>query len=172
MYIVIKKTDNKEYSLLNILQISLISMPFLSYIVSSFFYDSTEQCNKILTMSKLECSQMGNLKTSLKLFKLDNGNYPSAQEGLGALIINPNPKKYPNYSSGSYIERVPTDSYLEIVPLDFWKNPFRYNHYKIDGEEKFEIISFGADGKYGGEHDDIVYPDCTKKKVGFFEPLF
>ena len=110
-----------------------------------------------IATSKLTCVQMGSIKQALEMFKLDNGIYPSTKEGLDALVKNPNNKKYPNYS---------TYPYLEKLPLDYLGNPFRYNFYKIDKRRKFEIIGFGADGRYGGEEGlggDIIYPDCLIK---------
>jgi general secretion pathway protein G len=99
--------------------------------------------------------RMYSLKQALRMFKLNNGVYPSTQEGLETLIINPNSQKYSNYGDDGYIER---------LPLDSWKNPFRYNHYKTDKGDDFQLISFGADGKYGGEgkNADIVYPECKE----------
>lgn len=98
---------------------------------------------------------MMDMKHGLDLFKLDNGTYPLQKEGLNALINNPNPKKYLNYASNAYMDK---------LPLDPWKNPFIYIHYQTDKGDKFQIISFGADGKYGGEGEnaDIVFPDCQK----------
>ena len=98
---------------------------------------------------EITCSKMYSIAQALKMFKFDNDNYPSEKEGLEALIVNPNPKKYLNYLSSAYIEK---------LPLDSWKNPFIYIHYQTDKGDKFQIISFGADG----ENLDIVYPDCQK----------
>ena len=109
------------------------------------------------TAPKLTCTQMGYIKEELRMFKLDNGVYPTTKEGLEALITNPNPQKYPNYSDSSY---------LDTIPLDPFSNPFRYNHYKRDKKDEFELISFGADGKYGGEEDidkDIIFPACSEE---------
>ena len=98
------------------------------------------------------------------MFRLDNGTYHSEKEGLKALTKNPNPQKYPNYSSSTYLEK---------VPLDACKKTFIYIHYKTEKGDGFQLISFGADEKYGGEREDadIVYPPL-EKEVGFFEGLF
>ena len=92
------------------------------------------------------------VSNSLKIFKLDNGRYPSEKEGLEALLTSPDPKKYPNYV------------YVNKVPLDAWKNPFIYIHYKTAEEDAFQLISFGADERYGGEGEDadIIYPACLE----------
>ena len=46
---------------------------------------------------ELACFQMNSMNQSLKMFKLDNGVYPTTNEGLEALISNPNTTKYPKY---------------------------------------------------------------------------
>ena len=114
---------------------------------------------------EITCSKMDSIAQALKMFKLDNDNYPSKKEGLEALIVNLNPKKYPNYSSGSYMRE---------LPRDIFNKPFIYIHYKTDKGDNFQLISFGADGKYGGEgeNEDVIYPPIKKKEVGFFECLF
>ena len=107
---------------------------------------------------EITCSKMDSIAQALKMFKLDNASNPSKKEGLEALIINPNPKKYPNYSSASYMEQLSVDGF---------KKPFIYIHYQTDEGDNFQLISFGADGKYGGEgeNEDIVYPDCLELKL-------
>jgi general secretion pathway protein G len=76
------------------------------------------------------------IEQALQLFKLDNGFYPSAAEGLQALITAP-PRAH-NFNP---------DGYLEKVPIDPWGNEYVYNS---NGRDVF-IKSFGADGVEGGE---------------------
>jgi len=108
-----------------------------------------------ISAKDLTCMNMSSLRIALRMFKLDNRVYPSTKEGLEALVKNPNPKKYFNYIDDGYIER---------LPLDSWKRPIVYIHYNTNKEDDFQLISFGADGKYGGEgeNEDIVYPTCQK----------
>ena len=99
----------------------------------------------------LVCSQMSNVGQALKMFKLDNGTYPDTEEGLQALVSNPDPEKYPNYSTQPYLEKLPKDS---------WRQLFTY----VKEGDKFDLISFGADRKEGGtgEAADIYYSRCQK----------
>ena len=64
---------------------------------------------------------------------------------------NPDPDKYPNYSTQPYLEKLPKDS---------WRNPFTY----VKKGNSFDLISFGADRKEGGEGEgaDIYYSRCQK----------
>jgi general secretion pathway protein G len=87
--------------------------------------------------------QIKNFETALKLFKIDNGFYPSTEQGLDALIRKPVIGRIPhNYREGGYLEQ-------KRIPLDPWGNPYIYISPGVHAE--FEIISLGADGKEGGE---------------------
>ena len=81
------------------------------------------------------------LSSAMKLYKLDNFNYPSTEQGLESLIKKPGgdpPAK--NWKSGGYIE---------ALPLDPWGNPYQY---LSPGEHmEFDLWSLGSDGRAGGE---------------------
>jgi len=83
------------------------------------------------------------LEMALKMYKLDNGIYPTTEQGLKALIEKPNIDPIPkHYKEGGYLD-------TNTVPKDPWGNPYIY---RSPGEENrdYEIISLGADGKEGG----------------------
>lgn len=100
------------------------------------------------------CVQMKQLGTSLKNFKFTLGTYPTTEEGLEALVSNPNPDVYANYPAEGFLDE-------GQLPVDPWKHPYVYIH---EGE-KFEILSLGADGKEGGEGEssDITYSGCKQQ---------
>ena len=87
-------------------------------------------------------SDISNLMNALKMYKLDNGRYPSTDQGLQALVSKP--------TSGS----VPGNwkSYLDKLPEDPWHHPYQYANPGAHGE--IDVFSFGADGQAGGEGDD------------------
>lgn len=97
---------------------------------------------------------MKSIKNAIKMFKVDNGTYPSTEEGLEALGTNPDDEKYKNYANSGYFED-------GIIPRDSWGNSFIY----LNEEGDIEIISLGADGKEGGKEDaaDITLSGCIKK---------
>lgn len=99
----------------------------------------------------LVCSQMSSTASALDMFKMDNGMYPETEEGLKALVANPDADKYPAYSTKPYMKRVPKDS---------WNQPLQY----IKSGDKFDLVSFGPDRKEGGSGDnaDIKYSQCNK----------
>jgi len=86
--------------------------------------------------------QIEDLAATLDMYKLDLGTYPSSEEGLNALVESPDSAKRWN---GPYLQKTK-------VPLDPWQNEY---HYVFPGEHgKFDIFSYGADGKEGGEGED------------------
>ncbi len=87
-------------------------------------------------------TKMEQIAGQLELFKLDVGRYPTTQEGLGALLTAPS--GLANWN-GPYIR----DAKLLKDP---WSNDFIY---RSPGEKgPFDILSFGADGKEGGEGEN------------------
>ena len=87
--------------------------------------------------------QIRNFETALKMYKLDNGSYPTTEQGLDALINKPVTGQIPTaYRDGGYLEE-------HKIPMDPWGNPYVYLSPGAHGD--FDIISFGADGKEGGE---------------------
>ncbi|HIE43959.1 MAG TPA: type II secretion system protein GspG [Candidatus Omnitrophica bacterium] len=90
--------------------------------------------------------QIRNIESALKLFKLDNGFYPSTEQGLQALVEKPTTGRIPkNYPEGGYLEG-------GKVPLDPWGYPYIYLCPGLYGD--YDIISYGRDGKEGGEGFD------------------
>jgi general secretion pathway protein G len=87
-----------------------------------------------------------NLETALKLYKLDNGSYPSTEQGLQALVEMPESGTIPKkWKKGGYLEK-------GKVPKDPWGNDFVYLSPGLKGD--FDIISYGADGVPGGEDEN------------------
>ena len=81
---------------------------------------------------------------ALKLYRLDNGFYPSTDQGLIALVQNPaSPPTPANWKQGGYLERLPKDP---------WGQPYQYLNPGLHGE--IDVFSFGADGQPGGTGND------------------
>ncbi|TFG92939.1 MAG: type II secretion system protein GspG [Syntrophobacterales bacterium] len=90
--------------------------------------------------------QIESLETTLKLYKLDNGNYPTTEQGLQALVEPPDvgePAK--RWREGGYLEK-------GKVPKDPWNNDYIYLSPGAKGD--YDIISYGADGEPGGDGKD------------------
>lgn len=84
------------------------------------------------------------ISQSLKLYRLDNQRYPSAEQGLAALVTKPEAAPLPtNWKPGGYLERLPKDP---------WGNAYVYVNPGLHGE--IDVMSLGADGKPGGDGVD------------------
>ena len=80
-----------------------------------------------------------NLMQALKLYRLDNQRYPTAEQGLQALLAKPTTAPVPNNWK----------NYLDQLPKDPWGSPYVYLNPGIKGE--VDVMSYGADGQSGGE---------------------
>ena len=91
---------------------------------------------------------ISSLNQALKLYRLDNQNYPTTEQGLAALVQKPSsPPSPPNWKTGGYIDRLPKDP---------WGNDYQYLNPGLKGE--IDVFSLGADGAPGGEgHNADVY---------------
>lgn len=87
-------------------------------------------------------SNITSINAALKMYRLDNGNYPTTEQGLKALVEKPTAAPVP----GSWAQ----GGYLSAPPLDAWQKPYEY---QSDGMV-FTIRSLGRDGKPGGEGVD------------------
>ncbi len=89
-------------------------------------------------------SDIAAIMQALKLYRLDNQRYPSAEQGLNALVVKPEvPPAPPNWKPGGYLERLPKDP---------WQSPYQYLNPGLKGE--IDVFSFGADGQPGGTGKD------------------
>jgi len=81
------------------------------------------------------------IEEAIGLFKLDNGFYPSSEQGLQALVTKPETGRIPqHYHEGGYLKKIPQDP---------WGNNYVYLSPGI--HDSYDIISYGADGEAGGE---------------------
>ncbi len=81
------------------------------------------------------------IKGALDLYKLDNFNYPSTDQGLEALVSQPGGSpEAKNWKQGGYLDRLPKDP---------WGNDYQYLNPGVNAE--IDIFSYGADGHPSGE---------------------
>ena len=133
-------SNRKGFTLLEIIVVVFI-LSILVALVAPRIIGRTDDAR--ITDAKL---QIKNLEMALKLFKLDNGFYPDTQQGLEALIEKPTVGRIPlKYRDGGYLEQ-------KKIPPDPWGNPYIYLCPGLHGD--FDIVSYGADGKEGGEGKD------------------
>ena len=78
------------------------------------------------------------LQQALRLYRLDNLRYPTAEQGLAALVSRPSAEAAPNWRP-----------YLDRLPQDPWGRPYVYANPGTHSE--VDVLSLGADGRPGGE---------------------
>ena len=92
------------------------------------------------------------IAAALKMYRLDNGDYPTTQQGLAALAERPTAAPVPSgYAS---------EGYLPQVPMDPWERPYVYKNPSDTGTG-FDLMSLGKDGEPGGEGLDA---DLTERR--------
>lgn len=90
-------------------------------------------------------AQIDNLSSALDAYRLDNGTYPTTQQGLDALTSMPTIDPPANWKQ-PYLRKA--------VPMDPWGRPYIYMFPGEQNTMGFDLMSFGADGKLGGEGED------------------
>ena len=140
-----KRIQQAGFTMLEILIVVTI-IGALMAIVANRFLD-----RQVDAKISLAGTQMRQLEQALELYRMDNGRYPTSDQGLEALVrepsTGPTPKRYP---PGAYIKAK--------LLLDPWQETF---HYRLPGDHNqhaFDLFSFGPDGQEGGEslNADIV----------------
>lgn len=91
-------------------------------------------------------SQIEMLGAALDAYRLDNGRYPTTDQGLDALWQAPMVEPRPNNWRGPYLRKA--------VPRDPWDNPYVYQSPGEMNVQGFDLLSYGADGQLGGEGED------------------
>jgi general secretion pathway protein G len=91
-------------------------------------------------------AQVESLGRALDVYRLDTGHYPSAEQGLNALVVRPQDEARWN---GPYLQKA--------VPPDPWGHAYVYQLSGQGGD--FELLSLGKDGQPGGEGEgaDVSY---------------
>ncbi len=94
----------------------------------------------------MAAAQISSLETALETYKLDNGTYPTTDQGLQALVAAPTSGKVPGkWRKGGYMKK-------GKVPKDPWGNDYVY--LSPGSHSDYDIISYGGDGESGGEDVD------------------
>lgn len=129
--------SNRErgFTLIELMVVVVILGILAAFIVPKLM-DRPEQARRTKATADIR-----SLEEALGLFKLDNGFYPSTEQGLQALVSKPTVGRIPSkYAEGGYLRKVPADP---------WETPYVYLMPGV--HDDYDIISYGADGVPGGE---------------------
>jgi general secretion pathway protein G len=91
-------------------------------------------------------TQIDLLGVALDSYRLDNGSYPTTEQGLAALRDRPTREPIPPNWRGPYLRKA--------VPMDPWGRPYIYRVQSSQGASAFELQTLGRDGKPGGDDED------------------
>jgi general secretion pathway protein G len=129
--------SSQGFTLIEIMVVIVI-LGILASLIVPRIMDRPEEAKTLKARIQIE-----SLETALKLYKLDNGVYPTTEQGLQALVEKPDTGTVPKkWREGGYLEK-------GSVPKDPWGNEFIYLSPGVSHE--YEIISYGPDGAAGGE---------------------
>ena len=141
-----KKLLKKGFTLLELL-IVIVIMGLLTSLVSFTLIPILNDANVQVAKSDIK-----KIEQAMLMFKINQGSYPTQQQGIKSLNENPgNLKKPGKYPSGGFINELPEDP---------WGNDYIYIYPGRYGE--FDIISYGADGQPGGEGENADINSSTE----------
>lgn len=135
----IRNTRQSGFTLMEIMVVIVILGLLASFIIPNLMG------NKDKADRQKAVSDIVALENGLDMYRLDNGRYPTSEQGLAALIAKPVTPPLPrNY---------PEDGYLRRLPQDPWGSDYRLLNPGI--HNKIDISSAGPDGQWGNQ-DDIT----------------
>jgi general secretion pathway protein G len=129
----------KGFTLIEIIVVVVI-IGLLAAVIAPNIFGQVEEARIKKSLSDLRA-----LESALNLYRLDNFNYPTTDQGLQALVTKPSGSpEAKNWRKGGYIPR---------MPLDPWGMEYQFANPGANGAE-FDLFTFGADGKLGGEENN------------------
>ncbi|WP_025140745.1 type II secretion system major pseudopilin GspG [Achromobacter sp. DH1f] len=124
----------RGFTLIEIMVVIVI-MGILAALIVPRLLDRPDQARAVAARQDISA-----LMQALKLYRLDNGSYPSTEEGLRALVDRPASGPGASNNWRAYLDRLPNDP---------WGHPYQYLNPGTRGE--IDVFSLGADGKPDGE---------------------
>jgi len=134
--------NEKGFTLIE-LMVVLVIMGILVTVVVLNISDEPDKAKVQMARTNIKT-----LETALKMYKIDNGKYPTTEQSIDALKYEPTVGDVPkSYKDGGYVES---------VPMDPWDNPYIYISPGAAGRP-YDLLSYGADGVEGGDkfNEDI-----------------
>jgi general secretion pathway protein G len=133
--------ENDGFTLLEIMVVVLIIGLLMTVLATNVFSRLGKAQADIAGMKVTKLTQQ------LELYKLDNGMYPTSEQGLDALVHEPTSEPRPRrYPEGGYVK--------EADLLDPWQMPFKYERPGKNNARSFDLYSLGADAQPGGEGEN------------------
>ena len=131
------KTQNTQHTTRNAIGFTLIELMLVVIIIGALVAMVMPRLTgrgEQARVAAAEADIRANIATALKLYELDNGNFPSTEEGLNALLSKP----------GSAINW--NGPYLEKKPIDPWSREYKYKSPGEHNPADYDLYSLGRDG--------------------------
>ena len=134
--------SKRGFTLIELLAVMVI-LVILAGLAATRILPQTEKAKRDAARADIE----SNLALALDLYSLENGGYPTSEQGLEALRTKPTTAPIPEKWNGPYLKKG--------SPRDPWGHPYQYRFPGELNKEDYDLYSFGADGVEGGG-DDIT----------------
>jgi general secretion pathway protein G len=129
------KKRARGFTLIEVMVVVVI-MAILAAIVVPRIMTRPDQAKKVKARTDI-----GAITNALDLYNLDNGQYPTQDQGIKALVSKPTMAPVPsNYAQGGY---------LKNLPIDPWGHPYHYANPSKHGAT-VDVFTYGANNKSGG----------------------
>jgi general secretion pathway protein G len=132
--------NQKGFTLIEIMVVVII-IGILAALVVPQFTGRTERAR--IAAAKTQIDSL--FSTALDMYEADNGNYPSSDQGLQALRIQPTTDPVPKNWKGPYLKK--------DVPVDPWGNAYIYAYPGTHNTAGYDLYSYGPDGQDGTDDD-------------------
>ncbi len=130
-------TGQSGFTLIEIMVVVVI-LGVLAALVVPNIMSRPDQAKQTVARSDIKA-----ISSALEIYRLDNGFYPSSDQGLEALSSQPTGTPEPrNWNP---------DGYLKKIPSDPWGNPYQFEYPGTHNSGSYDLYSLGADGRIGGE---------------------
>ena len=136
------KTDVRGFSLIEIILVVVI-IATLSAMVVPRLLGRSDQARVAAAKADIDV----NIPTALKLYELDNGFFPTTEQGLKALLKKPSSTPTPQNWNGPYLEK---------SPIDPWGRPYQYQSPGTHRPHDYDVYSQGKNPKQDKVDDDVV----------------
>jgi general secretion pathway protein G len=149
-----ERRKRSGFTLIEIMAVVII-MGLLMGIVGTAVFSQLDTARVNTTRAQLK-----QLESALAFYQMDNGRFPTTEQGLRALVepptIAPEPR---SYRAGGYLQG-------GKVPMDAWSNPYQYEMPGVKNGQGFDLWSFGADGQPGGSGSDADIVNWSEPDEG------
>ena len=132
--------DKRGFTLIELMLVVVIIGALVAMVVPRLAGRSEEARKGVA-----EADIKSNLALALRLYEVDNGRYPSTEQGLAALLQKPTSPPSPKNWKGPYLEQ---------EPFDPWRKPYVYRYPGSHPPRDYDLYSMGPDGVDG--NDDIT----------------